>query len=236
MSRRMIILGVLIFSTLVIPIVQLSFGFHYINTADICRLQPDIMLLMALGGVFEAIFFAAAFGFLCNVTPSKYKQKKAKTAAQATAQGSNRASKILIGKPSFTSESLRWTILIHLGCIVSILGACAVIFFVLLQLRVYSKFGKWDSTNSSADTYCVFPLFSAALGLVIATYLAFIFIFIVAFILLCGIGARQQWNVIAFLRMKTMEWALLHANQLRWHILLIFLSEKHCRFSLSLAS
>jgi uncharacterized protein (DUF2062 family) len=103
MSCRTITLGILILSTLVIPIVQLAFGFHYINTADICPLQQDIMLLMALGGVFEAIFFAAAFGFLCNVTPSKYKQQKKKTAAQATAQGSNRASKILIGKPSYAS-------------------------------------------------------------------------------------------------------------------------------------
>jgi hypothetical protein len=81
--------------------------------------------------------------------------------------------------------------LIDLGCIVSILGACAIIFFVLLQLRVYGNLGQWQSTNSTATTYCVFPLFSAAFGLVIATYAAFIFIFIVALVLLCGIGHRN---------------------------------------------
>lgn len=98
MSCRTLIIGLLIFSTLVIPIVQLSFGFHYINNSDDCKIQPDLMLLMAIGGFFQAIFYAATFAFLCKITPNKYKKEKVKSVAQASGQGSNRASNILIGK------------------------------------------------------------------------------------------------------------------------------------------
>jgi len=98
MSVRQFLIGFFIFATLVIPIVQLSFGFHYIDSETLCPLQHDIMLLMAIGGVFEIIFFAASFGFIYKLTPSKYKVQKAKTAAQESAKGNNRASTILIGK------------------------------------------------------------------------------------------------------------------------------------------
>lgn len=98
MSWRQITIGCLIFATLVIPIVQLSFGFHYINIDGSCPTQRDIMLLMAIGGVFEAIFFAATFGFINAVTPAKYKQEKNQSVAQKSAKGSNRASLIIIGK------------------------------------------------------------------------------------------------------------------------------------------
>ncbi|CAF0929629.1 unnamed protein product [Rotaria sordida] len=118
MSWRSIVIGCLIFATLVIPIVQLSFGFQYIGQTNQCPIQHDIMLLMAIGGVFEVIFFAAAFGFVCAVTPSKYKQQKSKsTTKDNTKKGSNRASLILI------------------GFITAIIGACAIIFFVLIQIR-----------------------------------------------------------------------------------------------------
>lgn len=100
MSGRNILIGCLIFATLVIPIVQLSFGFNNISKNSLCPLQPDIMLLMAIGGVFEVIFFGAAFGFVCAVTPSKYKAKKVKTSAETNTKGDNRASLILIGKLS----------------------------------------------------------------------------------------------------------------------------------------
>jgi hypothetical protein len=97
---RSILIGSLIFATLVIPLVQLSFGFQYVDKTSLCPIQKDLMLLMALGGVFELIFFALVFGFLYSVIPSKYKKQKAKTAAQKSAQGNNRASVILIGNLS----------------------------------------------------------------------------------------------------------------------------------------
>ncbi|UJR36853.1 hypothetical protein I4U23_029566 [Adineta vaga] len=174
MSCRNILLGCLIFATLVIPIVQLSFGFHFINTPEQCPIQRDIMLLMAIGGVFQAIFFAASFGFLYKVTPSKYKQNKHQSAAQQSAKGNNRASSIII------------------GCITGILGACAIVFFVVLQVQVYSIFSTVKSDNASDPSYCFFTIFSSAFGLIIATYVAFVLLFIVGFILLCGICAPKK--------------------------------------------
>jgi hypothetical protein len=99
MSARQFIIGFLIFATLLIPIVQLSFGFQYVDDTS-CPIQPDIMILMAIGGVFEAIFFAAAFGFVYAVIPSKYKKEKQQSVAQKSAKGNNRASLILIGNSS----------------------------------------------------------------------------------------------------------------------------------------
>ncbi|CAF1311750.1 unnamed protein product [Rotaria sordida] len=145
MSWRSIVIGCLIFATLVIPIVQLSFGFQYIGQTNQCPIQHDIMLLMAIGGVFEVIFFAAAFGFVCAVTPSKYKQQKSKsTTKDNTKKGSNRASLILI------------------GFITAIIGACAIIFFVLIQIRVYGNFRTAQSNDSGLPTYCLFTIYSSA--------------------------------------------------------------------------
>jgi hypothetical protein len=108
MPCRQITIGCFIFATLVIPIVQLSFGFQYLSSGQ-CPLQPDIMLLMAMGGVFELIFFAAAFGFVCVVIPARYKVEKKQTVAQQSAKGSNRASLILIGNSSHFPICLRFS-------------------------------------------------------------------------------------------------------------------------------
>jgi hypothetical protein len=64
-------------------------------------------------------------------------------------------------------------------------------FFVLIQLRVYENFQTAQWTNANAPTYCLFTIYSSAFGLMIATYVAFILIFIVAIILLCGIGVSK---------------------------------------------
>ncbi|CAF2971134.1 unnamed protein product [Rotaria sp. Silwood2] len=170
MSWRQILIGCLIFATLAIPIVQLSFGFHYIKQTKVCPIENDIMLLMAIGGVFEVLFFAASFGFLCAVTPSKYKKQKSKPTTEDNTKGSNRAALILV----------------------AILGACATIFFILIQIRVYGNFKDAQWTDSNASTYCLFTVFSSAFGLMVATYVAFILLITVAFILLCGIFAPKQ--------------------------------------------
>lgn len=100
MSWRQVLLYFLMFATLVIPLVQLSFGFHYIDKKELCPIQYDITLLMAIGGVFEILFFAIAFAFIHKLIPAKHKKEKVKTVAQTSAQGSNRASSILIGNSS----------------------------------------------------------------------------------------------------------------------------------------
>ena len=61
-------------------------------------------------------------------------------------------------------------------------------FFVLIQKQVYEISSKVQWADpSNLNTYCLFTIYSSAFGLMIATYVAFIFIFIVAIILLCGI-------------------------------------------------
>ena len=64
-------------------------------------------------------------------------------------------------------------------------------FFVLIQIRVYGKLLQAQWTNTGADNYCLFTIYSSAFGLMIATYVAFLFVFIVAIILLCGICAPR---------------------------------------------
>jgi hypothetical protein len=86
------------FATLVIPLIQLSIGFYYVSSIGVCPLENDIMLLMSIGGVFEAIFFAAAFAFVMSITPARYKTEKKLTAAEISAKGSSRGSQLIIGK------------------------------------------------------------------------------------------------------------------------------------------
>jgi hypothetical protein len=53
---------------------------------------------MAIGGIFEAIFFFAAFGFVYSITPAKYKIGEKKE--------SSRISQYLIGKIVFFISDL----------------------------------------------------------------------------------------------------------------------------------
>jgi hypothetical protein len=101
MSLRKILIICLILTTLIVPLIQLSIGFYYVNSSQLCSIQPDIMLLMSIGGVFQTIFFAAAFAFVFSITPPRFKTEKKLTAAQLSAKGNNRASQLLIGKLVF---------------------------------------------------------------------------------------------------------------------------------------
>jgi hypothetical protein len=170
MSLRKILIFCLIFATLIVPFVQLSIGFYYVNSTNLCPLQNDITLLMAIGGVFEAIFFAVAFAFVFSITPARYKTDKKLTAAQLSAKGGNRASQFII------------------GCTMFIFGTCAIIFFVLIQVRVYGNYKIVQWKNPTDRNYCFFTIFSSAFGLIIATYVSILLLFIVTSILLFGIG------------------------------------------------
>ena len=97
MSCRQILIVGLVLSTLMVPIVQLSIGFYYINSAELCPLEPDIMFLTAIGGLFYIIFFGVGFVLIFSLAPSAYKQSpNMKTTDQANSEFNNRASKILI--------------------------------------------------------------------------------------------------------------------------------------------
>ena len=112
MALRQVLLVFLILATLIIPLVQLSIGFYYVNSIELCPLQQDLMLLMSIGGVFEMVFFAAGFGFFFSITPAKYKTNKNLSAAQQSAKGGNGGTQLLIGTCSQLSsiDSLRFIV------------------------------------------------------------------------------------------------------------------------------
>ena len=70
---KKVIVQVLVFVgivlTFVIPLVQLSIGFHYVvkdgeNAAGQCPVAFDLPLLLAIGGIFALFFLGTAYGFL----------------------------------------------------------------------------------------------------------------------------------------------------------------------------
>jgi hypothetical protein len=98
MSLRTVLTLLLTLLIFAVPFTQLSIGFYYVNSVGLCRLQPDLALIMAIGGVFEAIFFAATIGFVYSITPARFKTNKQLTAAQLSAKGSNGGMQLLLGK------------------------------------------------------------------------------------------------------------------------------------------
>src|SRR5438132_1425800 len=65
---RMIVLVSAII-TFIIPLIQLSIGFHYVaKDGQIanheCTTAPDLPLLMAIGGIFALFFLGTAYGLL----------------------------------------------------------------------------------------------------------------------------------------------------------------------------
>ena len=92
MSARQILIISILLTTIIIPLIELSLGFYYVNSPDLCPIQYDIMLILAIGGVFQTILFTAGFGFVFAITPAKFKSEK-----KSDAKETNRATQILIG-------------------------------------------------------------------------------------------------------------------------------------------
>ena len=67
-----------------------------------------------------------------------------------------------------------------------------MIFFVLLQVRVYENYRTGQRTNPKLPTYCSFTIFTSALGLVAADYLAILLFFATVLVLLLGIGIPKE--------------------------------------------
>ncbi len=101
MSPRQILIISLVLTTILIPLIELSIGFYYVNSPGLCPIQPDIMLLMAIGGVFQTILFAAAFAFVFAITPTRFKSEN-----KLSAKETNRTTQILIGKFVFDFHSI----------------------------------------------------------------------------------------------------------------------------------
>ena len=98
MSTRQTLIVLLMLLALLVPLIELSIGFYYVNSPQLCPLQNDIMVLLSIGGVFGAIFFASFFGFIFAITPARYKKTKKLSEGQSPAKSTNRWSQILIGK------------------------------------------------------------------------------------------------------------------------------------------
>ncbi len=63
-----------------------------------------------------------------------------------------------------------------------------MIFFVLLQVRIYGNFKIVQWKYPTQSNYCLFTIFSSAFGLIIAMYVAILLFLSVAITLLFGIG------------------------------------------------
>jgi hypothetical protein len=70
-----------------------------------------------------------------------------------------------------------------------IFGVAATIFFILLQIRVYGNYKKFQGKYPAQSNYCLFSIFYSALGSVIGCYVAIILFSTVTMIFLFGIGA-----------------------------------------------
>ncbi|CAF2631582.1 unnamed protein product [Rotaria sp. Silwood2] len=147
----------------IIPIIQLSIGFHYIvkNGQDPnkqCEAASDLPLLMAIGGIFALFFLGTAYGFLKMISSINKQQSDV----------AGKTPKILVGLASF------------------IFGAITFIFFILLQIRVYRAYSNGVQFNSaSLFNYCQPAVMRGALAVIILTYInMFLFIGILLFIVI----------------------------------------------------
>jgi hypothetical protein len=141
---------------------------------------------MAIGGVFQTILFTAGFGFVFAITPARFKSEK-----KSDAKETNRATQILIGNFLLILHSFDYSN-DHLGCITFIFAACALTFFVLLQIRVYGNYQKVQTKSPGQPNYCLFTIYFGAFGIIIAIYIGFILFFTVAFMKLFGIGLVKE--------------------------------------------
>jgi len=63
-----------------------------------------------------------------------------------------------------------------------------MIYFVLLQIRIYGIYKTVQWKYPTQSNYCLFTIFSSAFGLIIANYVAILIVLTVTIILLFGIG------------------------------------------------
>lgn len=93
------ILFITVTMTFLIPLIQLSIGFHFVvkdgqDAAEQCSLAPDLPLLLAIGGVFTLFFLGIAYVLLHMLSTNNQQSDMA-----------GRAPKILIGRMKSRSPS-----------------------------------------------------------------------------------------------------------------------------------
>ncbi|CAF3426788.1 unnamed protein product [Rotaria sp. Silwood1] len=135
--------------TFIIPMVQLFIGFKYIvqnedNPKQQCKAALNLPSLMIIFGIFALFFLSTAYGFLKIISSvSKYQSDV-----------SQKMLKILVGLASF------------------IFGTITLIFFILIQIRVYGHYLKGvQFNNNSVSSYCQSTVMRDALIMIILTYI-----------------------------------------------------------------
>ncbi|UJR14573.1 hypothetical protein I4U23_001569 [Adineta vaga] len=156
--------------TFLIPLIQLSIGFNYIvkdgtDAGTVCRAASDLPLLLAIGGIFSLFFLGSAYGFL----------KMISSVDKQLSDVAGKAPKILIGMVSF------------------MFGSITLIFFILIQMRVYGSYSNGvEFDNQLATNYCRATVMRGALAMIILTYITvIIFIGIVVFVL---VKTQIKWQ------------------------------------------
>ena len=90
------IVFICIILTFLIPLIQLSIGFHFVgkdgqNASKQCSIAPDLPLLLSIGGVFTFLFLGIAYSLLHMIANNN-----------PFSDTSGRTPKILVGRFQFT--------------------------------------------------------------------------------------------------------------------------------------
>ncbi|CAF0947421.1 unnamed protein product [Rotaria sp. Silwood1] len=148
--------------TFIIPIVQLFLGFKYLaqigdNPNQQCQAASDLSLFMCIGGVFALFVLGTTYVFLKIISSLNKYQSDVPT----------KTSKILVRLVSFTFVAI------------------TLIFFILIQIRVYAVYSKATQINSNSESnYCQLIVTRGALAMIILTYVnMFLFITIIVFMI-----------------------------------------------------
>lgn len=133
---RLVALLCLLF-TLIVPFVQLSIGFQYVvhdgqNADKQCAIAPDLPLLMAIGGIFTLFFLGLAYGFLKMLSSIRIQQSDI----------AGRMPRLLVGRYSIESHDVLSPWYLLPGLMTFIFGSITLIFFVLIQFRVYTAYSQ----------------------------------------------------------------------------------------------
>lgn len=106
-----LILLISITLTFLIPLIQLSIGFHFVvkdgqNASEQCSIAPDLPLLLSIGGVFTLLFLGIAYSLLRMIANTNQHSDM-----------SGRIPKILVGRFQFTRKRKRMTVYFRFNCI-----------------------------------------------------------------------------------------------------------------------
>ena len=171
LSLLSVTLTLAILITFIIPFIQLSIGFHYVvkdgeDANARCSAAIDLPLLMAIGGIFALFSLGTSYSFLRMITSKNQQSDMA-----------GRVPRILLGLVSL------------------IFGSITLIFFILIQMRVYQAYSNnVQFTDPSKNNYCHSTVMRGALAMIISTYVSIFLFFSVFFISLFRL---QQSNFVS---------------------------------------